>query len=87
MKKLNEVTSNELLFELKNTYGFDWIDDSVCVTFYANHEHEKYKIGRAFMLESIGEWLLEKHTVKGFSIKVRAYKDGTSYDIDIILNI
>ena len=87
MKKLNDIVPNELLFELHNMLDFDWIDDSVGVTFYANHKIDSHKIGSFYSESSIGEFLLEKCTVKAFTFNVILCSAGKSIDIDIVLNV
>lgn len=88
-KKLNEIVANELLYSLKEQYKFDWIKDCVTVTFYANHEREADKIGCMHMIDSIGEVLLERYTVKAFKYGMsnNAYDNTLMFDIDIVLNM
>lgn len=89
MKKLNEIVPNELLHELKNQYGYDMAKDCVQITFYRNHKTDFYMIGKFYSVDAIGECLLERYTVKAFSITVMQSKtfDNLGVDIDIVLNI
>lgn len=88
-KKLNEIVANELLHSLKEQYKFDWITDCVTVTFYANHERDADMIGRMHMIDSIGEVLLERHTVKAFKYGMshNVHDNTLMIDIDIVLNM
>ena len=89
MKKLNEILVNELLYELRNQYDYNMIDDCVQVTFYSNHKTDRCIIGKFYTMDAIGEWLLERYTVKAFTISIMESKTlgNKSIDIDIVLNI
>ena len=88
MKKLNEITAIELLEELKAQYDFDWVLDCVTVEFYADKKLENRRVGRVYMIDSAGDWTLNK-TVKAFNISVYKSIDNTHsmIDIDVIINI
>ena len=89
MKKLNEIVPNELLHELKNQYEFDMINDCVQVTFYRNHKTDSSMIGKFYSMDAMGECILERYTVKSFSINVMQSKtfNNMGVDIDIVLNV
>ena len=89
MKKLNEIVPNELLFELRNQYDYDMIGDCVQITFYSNHKTDRSIIGKFYTMDTIGEWLLERYTVKAFTISIMESRTfgNKGIDIDIVLNI
>ena len=89
MKKLNEIVTNELLYELKERWFFNWSNDCVKVKFYANHEVEHCFIGEFHILDAIGEYLLEQVTVKGFKFTIEHSKrfENKFVEITIILNM
>lgn len=88
MKKLNEIVSNELLHELREQLEFDWINDNVNVAFYSNYQRDDYLIGRFYSLDLIGEFLLEKFTIKAYQTKVEYSErwDSKFVEIQIVLN-
>ena len=89
MKKLNEIVANELLYELKERWSYDWIKDCVKVKFYANHEMAHCFIGEFYNSDAIGEYLLEQLTVKAFKFTVENNKrfENMFVEITIILNM
>ena len=88
-KKLNEICANELLNDLHSRWGWDWQKDTVVLQFYSKYAVTENLIGKFYYLEHIGEYLLEKFTVKGFKFDYEENKrfDNKFVTITIILNM
>ena len=88
MVKLSEVTAQELLTTLEHQLQFDWILDSVSVTFYANRKADSRMITTCYTMSSAGEWLLAK-IVKAYEFKTSVFKaDNTNIiEIDVVLSM
>lgn len=87
--RLNETNPKELLEELTKQYDYDMIEDCVQITFYAKHKTQAYIIGKFYTNDAIGAWLLERTTVKAFSISLQQSTtwNNKGIDIEIVVNI
>ena len=88
MKKLNEITVNELLYELSTTNNFDYVRDCVRVTLYANRLDKSRELCTAYLPAHIGDYLIEK-TVHGFKLNMNISRvdETISVDLDIVVNM
>ena len=88
MKKLNEITVNELLYELSNSNNFDYVKDCVRVTLYANRRDKSRELCTAYLPAHIGDYLIEK-TVHGFNLNIGVSRvdESINVDLDIVVNM
>lgn len=88
MKKLNEMTLNELLFELKDVHHYNYVDDIVNIKVFSKFKTDSRLICEVYDPKFMGEYLLEQ-TIRSYNIALD-YKDSFDnmhVELKICINI